>query len=222
MPVDMTPARWQYTTNYSNSVFGLQDAHLAGLMNEAVAAGLPDIAVSADVGRLLKLLVSMTCAKLVIEVGALAGYSTIWLARGLSPGGKVITIEYEPKHAEVVRRNIQTAGVADRVDVRVGAGLDVLPILRKELGTNSVDVVFLDAVKTEYPDYWKIVRDMIKPGGLILADNVYGGGDWWIDVTGNASRDAADRFNRLVVADPDYEAVAVPIREGVLIGRRMR
>ena len=159
---------------------------------------------------------------MAIEVGTLAGYSGIWIARGLAPGGRLITIEYEPKHANFARRQFERAGVSDRVDLRVGAALDVLPTLAKELGPASVDVVFLDAVKTEYPAYWEIVRPMIRPGGLILADNVLGGGSWWIDNAGEPSRDAADRFNRLVAGDPHFEAVAVPLREGVLIGRRVR
>ncbi len=220
--MEMTPERWAFTAAYLREVFGDQDDHLAGLMCEATAAGLPDIAVSADVGRLLMLLTSLAGARVAIEVGTLAGYSGIWIARGLAPGGRLITIEYEPKHANFARRQFERAGVSDRVDLRVGAALDVLPTLAKELGPASVDVVFLDAVKTEYPAYWEIVRPMIRPGGLILADNVLGGGSWWIDNAGEPSRDAADRFNRLVAGDPHFEAVAVPLREGVLIGRRVR
>lgn len=218
----ITPDRWEYTNTYLRDVFGEQDAHLAGLMDEAVAAGLPDIAVSADVGRLLKMLASMTPGKLAIEVGTLAGYSGIWLARGLANNGKLITIELEPKHAEFAQRQFERAGVANRIELIRGAALDVLPTLAKRLQPGSVDVVFLDAVKTEYPDYWKIVRPLIAPGGLIIADNVLGGGDWWIDDEDNASRNAADRFNHLVASDAEFEAVAVPLRQGVLMGRRKR
>ena len=175
-----------------------------------------------DVARLLMMLTSMTRGRLAIEVGALAGYSGIWLARGLQPGGRLITIEFEPKHAEFAREQFEKAGVADRVEVRVGKALDVLPRLARDLAPASVDVVFLDAEKTEYPDYWRIVRPLIAVGGLILADNVLGSGDWWIDAEGNESRDAADRFSRLVANDRDLESVAVPLRQGVLIGRRVR
>jgi len=216
----MTPKRWEFTNNYLRDVFGEQDDHLANLMTEAVAAGLPDIAVSADVGRLLKLLVSMTPGRLALEVGTLGGYSGIWLARGLAPTGKLITIEYEQKHADFARKQFERAGVGDRVELIRGAGLEVLPVLAKRLSPGSVDVVFLDAVKTEYPEYWTFVRPLIAPGGLIIADNVLGGGDWWIDDTGNPSRDAADRFSRLVAQDGEFEAVAVPLRQGVLIARR--
>jgi predicted O-methyltransferase YrrM len=220
--MDMTAERWRHTETYLREVFGREDAHLAGLMSEAVKRGLPDIAVSADVGRLLMMLTSMTRGRLAIEVGTLAGCSGIWLARGLQSSGRLITIEFEPKHAEFAREQFEKAGVADRVEVRVGKALDVLPVLARDLAPASVDVVFLDAEKTEYPEYWRIVRPLIAVGGLILADNVLGSGDWWIDAAGNQSRDAADRFSRLVASDRDFESVAVPLRQGVLIGRRMR
>lgn len=220
--MDMTDERWRYTGEYSREVFGHQDAHLAGLMTEAVAGGLPDIAVSADVGRLLMILTSMTRGKLAIEVGTLGGYSAIWIARGLAGDGRLITIEREPLYADFAQAQFARAGVADRIEGRRGAALDILPQLATDLEAGSVDVVFLDAVKTEYPDYWAIVRPMIAPGGLILADNVLGAGSWWIDNEDDPSRIAADRFNRLVASDPDFEAVAAPLRQGVLIGRRMK
>jgi predicted O-methyltransferase YrrM len=218
--MDMTPERWQYTNDYSRAVFGGQDEHLAGLMDEAVAAGLPDIAVSADVGRLLLMVTSMTRGRLAIEVGTLGGYSGIWLARGLRGNGRLITIEIDEHHAAFARQQFDRAGVGDRVDVRLGPALEILPELARELPPGSVDVVFLDALKTEYPEYWTIVRPLIAPGGAVLADNALGSGEWWIDVAGHESREAADRFNRLVAGDPDFDAVVIPLRQGVLFGRR--
>lgn len=219
--MEMTPQRWQFTNNYSRDVFGRQDEHLAGLMKEAIARGLPDVAVNSEVGRLLLILTSMTKGLLAIEVGTLGGYSGMWLARGLAPGGKLITIEPEKLHADFAQDQFKRAGLADRIELIRGTGLEVLPELAKRYSSGSVDIVFLDAIKTEYPAYWKIVRPMIAVGGLIIGDNAYGSGDWWIDNVGNPSREAADQFNRLVASDPDFEAVAVPLREGVLIGRRM-
>lgn len=219
---EMTPERWDYTTNYLQEVFGRQDSHLANLMKQAVAHGLPDIAVSADVGRLLMMLTSMTRGKLAIEVGTLGGYSGIWIARGLAKGGRLITIEPERLHADFATEQFKTAGIADRVEIRRGRALDVLPSLASELGNDSVDVIFLDAIKTEYPAYWRIVRPMIAVGGLTIADNVLGSGDWWIDDEHDATRNAADEFSRTVAADQDFETVAVPLRQGVLIGRRVR
>ncbi|MHC5114122.1 MAG: O-methyltransferase [Planctomycetota bacterium] len=219
--MSMTPDQWAYLTEYGRAVFGRQDDHLAGLREASIAEGLPDIAVDPEVGRLLMILASTTRGRLAIEVGTLGGYSGIWIARGLAPDGRLITIEPEAKHAEFAQRQFARAGVADRVEVRLGAGLDVLPELAETLGPGSVDVVFLDAIKAEYPDYWAHVRPLIAVGGVVLADNVYGSG-WFIGDEQNETRNAVDRFNRAVADDPDFEAVAVPIRTGVLIGRRAR
>ena len=224
----MTPSRWSATASYLVEVFGTEDEQLATLTPRAVAAGLPDIAVSPDVGRLLMLLASMTGggrgARVAIEVGTLAGYSGIWIARGLAKGGRLVTIESEPAHAEFAQREFETAGVSGAVEIRRGTAMDLLPRLAAEMGPGSVDFVFLDATKREYPDYFRIVGPMIAVGGLLVADNVLGSRTWWIDAPAgrNADRDAADRFNRLVAADPHFEAAAVPIREGVLIARRLK
>lgn len=218
--MEMTPERWRYTSRYLVDVFGQSDEHLDRLMTEAVAAGLPDIAVSADVGRLLMLLTTMTRAELAIELGTLAGYSTIWLARGLKPAGRLITVEPIEAHAAFAEAQLVKAGVDDRVEVRRGLGIPVLEALRDELAPASVDVVFLDAVKSEYPDYFRLARDLIRPGGLLLADNVIGSSAWWIDHEDHPDRQGADELNRTLAADPDFEAVAVPLREGLLIARK--
>lgn len=214
--MEMTPETWDHINDYSAEVFGTQDAHLAGLEEEAVAAGLPAISVEADVGRLLKILTSMTRGLLAVEVGTLAGYSGIWIARGLRPEGRLITIEYEPRHAEFAARQFERAGVADQVELRRGAGIDVLASLVEELEPGSVDVLFLDAVKSEYTDYFLIARPLIPVGGLVIADNVYGTTAGWID-QGHGS----DAFNRHIAADPDFEAAAFPFHDGVLIGLRI-
>jgi len=209
-------------TEYLQELFGHPDRHLAGLMGHAVEQGLPDIAVPPEVGRFLTILVSMTRGELAIEVGTLAGYSGICIARGLSPEGRLITIEPNDLHADFAADQFITAGIGSRVEVRRGTGLDVLPKLHEQLGDDSVDVIFLDAIKTEYPAYWEIVRPMIRVGGLILADNVLGSGDWEIDDVGHPSRDAADRFNRLVAGDRDFQTIIVPIGHGILMGRRIK
>ncbi len=220
--MDMTAERWRYTNEYSRKLFGGQDAHLEGLLREAVRRGLPDIAVGAEVGRLLMILTALTRGRLAIEIGTLGGYSAIWIARGLARGGRLITIERDPGHADFAAEQFERAGVADRVELRRGEALTLLPALAREIEPGSVDVVFVDAEKTEYPEYWRIVRPLIAEGGLILADNAYGAGTWWIDAEDDPKREAADRFNRLVADDPDFESVIVPLREGVLIARRMR
>ncbi len=214
---EMTPKTWTYIGDYADDVFGQYDEHLSGLMARAKEAGMPSIAVSADVGRLLKILVSMTPGGLAIELGTLGGYSAIWIARGLADHGRLITVEYEDAHADFAEKELEKAGVTDKVEVMRGAALDVLPGIAEQVGADSVDFVFVDARKSEYTDYFEILKPLLKVGGLYVADNVYGTGAGWID-----EGHGTDDFNRLIAADPDFEAVATPMREGVLIARKMR
>jgi len=202
-------------------------------MDRAVAAGVPDIAVSASVGRMLTVLGRLVNARLIVEVGTLAGYSGIWLARGLADGGRLLTIEPEERHASFAEKMFAEAGVGDRVDVVRGYGTPVLEKLAGERA-GKVDLVFLDAIKSEYPDYLPHAKMLLRPGGLLVADNVLGSGDWWIDSgqdrqdghgdelseSARANRDGADRLNRLVAGDPDFEAFAIPIREGVMVAQK--
>lgn len=216
----MTPERWQYTSRYLREIFGAEDQHLAGLMAEAKSRGMPDIAVSADVGRFLYLLTKLTQAMRALEIGTLAGYSAIWIARALAPGGELITIEREASYADFAEAQFERAGVRGAIELRRGQALDLLPALAQALGPQSLDFVFADAEKTEYPDYWHHVRPLLRPGGLFVADNVLGSSKWWIDDEQHPARIAADRLNRIVSADPDFDASAVPLREGLLIARR--
>lgn len=228
----MTPERWARTSAYLREVFGREDAVMASVMTRAVAAGLPDIAVDSAVGRLLTLLCATTNggrgARLAVELGTLAGYSGVWIARGLAPGGRLITVEPEEKHAQFARGTFEAAGVAGGVEIRRGLALDEIVRFSAEFGPKSIDFAFLDAVKTEYPAYFEGLRGLIAPGGLLVADNALGG-SWWIDQVGEraaaseehrATREAVDRFNRMVAADGAFETACVPLREGVLIARR--
>lgn len=212
----MTPERWNYIGEYADEVFGQYDDHLARLMDRATDAGLPHIAVSAGVGRLLKILASLTEGKVAVELGTLAGYSGIWIARGLADDGKLYTVEYADSHADFAEAEFETAGVGEKVEVMRGRALDVLPDLRERLGTSSVDFAFIDAVKSEYVAYFELLKPMMKPGSLLVADNVYATGAGWID-----QGHGTDDFNRVVADDPDFEAVATPMREGILIARRI-
>ncbi len=218
--MEMTDERWRYTSRYLRETFGAQDEHLEGLMYEAVASGLPDIAVSPDVGRFLRLLTSMTEGRLAVEVGTLGGYSAIWVARGLRRDGRLITIEADPKHASFARTQFARAGLADQIELVEGDGVAQLKRLAGELEPGSVDVLFLDADKAEYPDYFRVARDLIAPGGLLIADNALGSGSWWIDDEANPQRQGAHQLNLEAARDPEFEAVAVPLREGVLVARR--
>ena len=149
------------------------DEALDGARTASAAAGLPDIAVSPTQGKLLSLLASSIGASAILEVGTLGGYSTIWLARALAPGGTMVSLEYSPDHAAVARDNLERAGLSDRVEVIVGAALDTLPTLADR---GLFDLVFIDADKVNNPRYVEHALTMTHPGSLIIVDNVVRGG----------------------------------------------
>jgi predicted O-methyltransferase YrrM len=194
------------------------DAYLAGLLapdDEALAAargasdaaGLPSIAVSAPQGKLLAVLARAIGARAILEIGTLGGYSTIWLARGLGPGGRVITLEYSPRHAEVARANLAHAGLADVVDVRVGRALDTLPELAAEQ-PEPFDLVFIDADKAPYADYLEWSIRLTRPGALIVGDNVVRQGRV-AGPGGGADADGVRAFLERIAADPRVDGTAL-------------
>jgi predicted O-methyltransferase YrrM len=217
----MTADRLDRTVSYIREVFGHEDHVLARVREAAGLRGFPDIAVSPEVGRLLMILASASPGGLALELGTLWGYSAIWIARGLGPRGRLVTVECEPAHADFAEEHFRTASLADRIEVRRGRALAVLPALASEVGPGSLGFVFIDAEKVEYPDCWRLVRPLIAPGGIVVVDNALGSGAWWIDEAGHPARDAVDRLNRTIAADEQFAAVAVPMRQGLLIARRM-
>ncbi|MDT5205192.1 MAG: hypothetical protein QOD34_1828 [Mycobacterium sp.] len=144
------------------------DAVLSAALEASDDAGLPKIAVSAQQGKFLSLLAAATGARRILEIGTLGGFSTIWLARGAGPDGRVTTLEYEPTHAEVARANIDRAGLADRVEVVIGAALDTLP----SVTGGPFDLVFIDADKENNPGYLEWAVKLTRPGSVIVVDNV--------------------------------------------------
>jgi len=144
------------------------DPVLSAALEDSDAAGLPKIAVSAQQGKFLSLLATAIGARRILEIGTLGGFSTIWLARGAGPDGRVTTLEYEPKHAEVARANIDRAGVGDRVEVLVGAALDTLP----SVTGGPFDLVFIDADKENNPGYLEWAVKLTHAGSVIVVDNV--------------------------------------------------
>ncbi len=153
-----------------NRVLRTEDDALRATREAGTAAGMPAIEVSAQHGKLLALLATMTHARRVLEIGTLAGYSTINLARGVGPGGRVVTLEYEPRHAEVARKNFERAGLTDRIEVVVGAALDTLPQLADR--GDTFDLVFIDADKENNVAYVEWAIKLGGPGTVIVVDNI--------------------------------------------------
>jgi predicted O-methyltransferase YrrM len=153
-----------------NRVLHTEDDALKAARDSADAAGMPPIEVSAQHGRLLSLLATAIRATYVLEIGTLAGYSTINLARGVGPGGRVVTLEFEPKHADVARQNLARAGVDDRVEVIVGAALDTLPQLAER--GETFDLIFIDADKENNVAYVEWAIKLGAPGSVIVVDNI--------------------------------------------------
>jgi len=161
------PNDWQPVDTLLNQLLLPEDPVLAAALADSAAAGLPAIEVSPQGGQLLNLLTRTSGARRVLEIGTLGGYSTICLARGVGAEGSVVTLEYDARHAEVARINLERAGVADRVDVVVGAALDSLPTL-----TGQFDLVFIDADKENSSAYVQWAIDLSRPGTTIIVDNV--------------------------------------------------
>ena len=158
------------------------DPVLSAALEDSDAAGLPKIAVSAQQGKFLSLLATAVGARRILEIGTLGGFSTIWLARGAGPDGRVTTLEYEPKHAEVARANLDRAGVGDRVEILVGAALDSLP----KVTGGPFDLVFIDADKENNPGYLEWAVKLTRPGSVVIVDNVIREGSILSPETGDA------------------------------------
>lgn len=214
----MDKSLWTSVEAYFVETAVRPDPSYRAVYDASIAAGLPDIAVSATEGKQLHLMARMCGARRILEIGTLGGYSTLWLARALPPGGKVTTIEFNPKHADVARANLAKAGVNTRVEVIVGAALDVLPTLK-----GTFDFFFLDANKDGYPDYFRWAMKLSRPGSVIVVDNVVRDGE----VTDAASKDLAvvgvRALMEAVAAEPRFSATCIQTvgsrgYDGYLIG----
>jgi predicted O-methyltransferase YrrM len=187
------------------------DERLAGLfaadreperaLQASRAAGLPDISVTAAQGKLLNILARAQRARSILEIGTLGGYSTIWLAKALADGGRLITLEANAKHAEAARLNIARAGLADKVDVRVGPALGTLAQLE-----GPFDMIFIDADKPSYPDYLTWSLKLSRPGTLIVADNVVLHGDVFKEPSDDPRVHGMRRFLEQLASEPRVTA----------------
>ncbi|TDX65789.1 putative O-methyltransferase YrrM [Methylosinus sp. sav-2] len=182
------------------------DADLDSALSANAAAGLPAIDVSPPQGKLLHLLARSIGAKRILEVGALGGYSTIWLARALPEGGRLVTLELEQKHADVAAANLAKAGLASRVEIRVGAALDTLPKLAAE-AAGPFDLAFIDADKPNNANYFAWALRLARPGSLIIVDNVVREGSVLAGTDANAA--GARALFEAIAAEPRVTATAV-------------
>ena len=199
--------------DYIASLFGAEDELLASLREEADRTGLPPIAISADEGRLLQVLLASIKAQRVLEVGTLGGYSAICMARALGAGGSLLSIEIDENHAVFARRYIDRAGLNDRIQIRVGRALDVLPSLDGE----QFDAMFLDADKEPLPTYFEWALRLVRPGGLIIGDNALWGGRVYDGADADERTRGVREFNRRMATDPRVLGIIVPTHDGVAV-----
>jgi predicted O-methyltransferase YrrM len=204
----MNQELWTHIDRYIEEHLVPQDPALAAAVAASAAAGLPPVAVSAAHGKMLHLLARLMRATRILEVGTLGGYSTIWLARALVPGGRLVTLEVNPRHAEVARRNLVRAGLDSVVEVRIGAALETLPALEHERA-GPFDLVFIDADKANNPGYIEWAVRLGRPGTLIIVDNVVRDGSILDAASADAAVHGTRRAYELIGAHPHLAATAI-------------
>jgi predicted O-methyltransferase YrrM len=199
---------WTAVDRYLGEVLAPTDKYLEAALEANRKAGLPAIDVSPLQGKFLQVLVKMTRAKRVLEIGLLGGYSTIWMARALPRGGRIVSLEFSPKHADVARANLKRAGLLGRVDVRVGPALDSLPVLASERG-GKFDLIFIDADKESNPQYLDWAIKLSRPGSVIVVDNVARHGQIIEAKTGGPDIQATRRCLKMMATHPRLSAFAL-------------
>jgi predicted O-methyltransferase YrrM len=200
----MSAKTWTAVDDYLNDLIVRPDAALDAALEASAAGGLPQIAVSAPQGKLLHLLARAMGARNILEIGTLGGYSAIWLARALPPGGRLISLEYSPKHAEVARANIARAGLAEVAEVRVGRGLDLMRSL-----SGPIDLFFIDADKEGYPDYFRACLELARPGSVMVFDNVVRDGKVIDPKSRDSMVQAVRRLYEDIAAEPRVSATSI-------------
>lgn len=200
--------RWTAVDRFLADLFLPADAVLAAALEASDAAGLPAIGVTPLQGKLLMLLATACRARRILEIGTLGGYSTIWLARALPADGALITIENERSHFETASSNIARAGLADRVQLRFGSALEVLPRLVAE-SAGPFDLIFIDADKRRYADFFVAALPLARPGTLIVADNVVRGGGVADPANTDANVQGIRRFFAAVAKEPRVSATVM-------------
>ena len=204
----MNQEQWTAVDRYLSDALLSPDPSLDAALQASTDAGLPAISVTPNQGKLLHLLALAQGARNILEIGTLGGYSTIWLARALPAGGRLVTLEFEPKHAEVARANLVRAGVADVVELRVGAALETLPQLAAGR-RGPFDFIFIDADKENYPGYWEWALKLSRRGTVIVADNVVRKGEVVDPKSTDPRVQAVRRLHEMIAAEPRVSATAI-------------
>ncbi len=204
----MTQEQWTAVDRYVADLLVPPDPALNEALRASEAAGLPAINVTPGLGKLLHLLARLQGARSILEIGTLGGYSTIWLARALPADGRLITLEAEPRHAEVARANVDRAGLAGVVEVRLGPALETLPRLAEE-GRGPFDLIFIDADKPSNPDYFAWALALSRLGSLIVVDNVVRGGAVVDAASDDPGVRGVRRLMELIAAEPRVSATAI-------------
>jgi predicted O-methyltransferase YrrM len=204
----MSQELWTAVDQYINNIAIGRDAALEAASEAAVAAQLPPISVTPAHGKLLHLMARAQSARRILEVGTLAGYSTIWLARALPAGGRVVTLEANPMHADIARANLSRAGVADRVDIRLGKALETLPQLVVE-NQDPFDFAFIDADRTNLAEYFDWAVKLAHAGSVIIVDNVVRKGGVIDASSEDANIKGVRRFAERLSADSRVTATMV-------------
>ncbi len=204
----MAQERWSQVDDYLAGVLIPSDAALDAAVRAGVDAGMPQIQVSPTQGKFLYLMARMLRARKILEIGTLAGYSTIWMARALPPDGRLITLEVDPDYAEVARSNFRRARLDSMIEVRVGSALESLPGLAAE-GAGPFDLVFIDADKENNPDYVAWALRMSRPGTVMIVDNIARQGAVVDTTSHDVSVRGVRRMFELVASEPRLEATAL-------------
>jgi predicted O-methyltransferase YrrM len=204
----MNQERWDAVDEYIKNVVVRPDAALDAAMEANAAAGLPPISVSPSHGKFLFVLARTVGAKSILEIGTLGGYSTIWMARALAAGGRVVTLEADAKHAEVARANFVRAGVSDAVELRLGKALDTLPQVAAD-GRGPFDLVFIDADKANIPEYFRWALKLAHVGSLIIVDNVVRDGEVINAASSDPNIQGVRRFNELLAKESRVSATEI-------------
>jgi len=200
--------RWTAVDSYLNERLVGPDPALDGALRDSDAAGLPAIQITPTMGKLLHLLARVQGARRILEIGTLGGYSTIWLARALPAGGRLVTLESEARHADVARANLQRAGLAEVVDLRLGRALDTLPRLQAEGGA-PFDVFFIDADKQSNPEYFQWALKLSRVGSVIVVDNVIRDGAVIDADNREPAIEGVRRLNQMLGTEPRVSATAL-------------